>query len=65
MRGNVVYMMVSKPPLYLPEIVADSVVELATLAGVNADSIYSVMSRNKKRGREGRFVKVLIDEEAE
>lgn len=61
--SEVVYMIVSKPPYYLPELVADSVVELAQMAGVEADSIYSIMSRNKKKGRDGRYVRVVIDKE--
>ena len=58
-----VYMRVSKPPLCLPEAVADTVTELAEMMGVSATSIYSVMSRDKEKGREGRFVKVIIDED--
>lgn len=58
-----VYMRISKPPLCLPEAVADTVTELAELVGVSASTIYVVMSHNKKKGVEGRFVKVMIDDE--
>lgn len=61
--SEVVYMMVSKPPYLLPEAVCDTVVELAKIAGVSENSIYSIMSRNKRRGYEGRYIKITLDEE--
>ena len=58
-----VYMRVSKPPLCLPEAVADTVVELSRMVGVKEMTIYSSMSRDKAKGIEGRFVKVMIDDD--
>ena len=60
-----VYMRISKPPLCLPEAVADTVVELADMVGVSANNIYAIMSHNKSKGVEGRFVKVMIDDDEE
>lgn len=59
------YMLVSEPPLCLPEAVADSVNELAAMLGITAGTISSAMYRDKKHNREGRFVKVEFEEEVE
>jgi hypothetical protein len=40
-------------------------VELAEMVGISANNIYVIMSHNKKRGVEGRFVKVMIDDDEE
>ena len=59
------YMLVSEPPLCLPEAVADSINELAAMLGITAGTISSAMYRDKKHNREGRFVKVEFEDEVE
>jgi transposase-like protein len=42
---------------------ADSVSELAKKLGTSANTIYVRMSRDKAKGVEGRYVKVVIDDD--
>ncbi len=63
--SKVYYMKVGKPPLMLPEAVAETVTELAELTGNTAGTIYSKMSHSKKDGTKCRFIKVEVEDEEE
>lgn len=60
MRKQVIYMRVSKPPLCLPEAVADTVKELAQITGTKAASIHSKLS-HAKQGYPTRYIRVEVD----
>lgn len=56
-------MKIGKPPLLLPEAVADTAVELAQMTGNTVGTIYSKISHAKHNGTKSRFLKVEIEDE--
>ena len=52
------YMKISLDEYELPEAVADSIVELAKMCGVTANTISSHMCHSKKTGYRCRYIKV-------
>lgn len=58
-----VYMEITLDEYELPVAVADSVVELAKLIKISADTIYNVMYHNKVRGlKRCKYIKVELEE---
>lgn len=60
-----VYMQISKPPLELPEAIADSSVELAQIVGANVNCVQQCISRRNHGAHTGRWIRVEIDDEEE
>ncbi len=60
MSGKYVYMKVSNDKYRLPEVVADSIKELAERCGTTSGSIRSYMSHAKKQGKDIIYIKVRI-----
>ena len=60
MSGKYVYMKVSKDKYRIPEVVADSLKELAEKCGTTSGSIASYISHAKKQGKEIKYIKVKI-----
>ena len=60
--GKYVYMKVTKDRYELPLVVADSVLELARMLGVDRGSIYKCLKR-AKHGSKSQYLKILVEEE--
>ena len=59
----VLYMVVSKPPYELPEVVCGSLQELAETVGMNPNHIASLMSRARKSGSFCRYIRIEVDDD--
>lgn len=62
---STLWMMVDLKDNELPLAVADSLEELAELAGVKKKTITSRINSSRRRGTKCKYVKVQIDEEGE
>lgn len=60
-----VWMKVSSDKYELPEVIADSAVELAKMLNVSANSISSSIQHARVRGSRTVYKKVMIDEEGD
>lgn len=60
----VLYLEVTQDRFELPVIVADSLQELAALAGVRKTSICHAMQNAKKKGWKSRYLRVEVEETA-
>lgn len=60
-----VYMKVTQDEYELPEVIADSIIELAQMLGVKTQSIYDSMKHVKSRGSWSPYKKVEIGDEQE
>lgn len=57
------WMKISNDGLELPEAVADSAVELASILGIKENTIYKAMNRAKNRGEKCRFIWVKCEDD--
>lgn len=60
---SVVYMKVSKDKYELPEAVAGSAAELARMVGVQENTIFIAIQRQRRYGWKGQYVRVEIGDE--
>nr|DAH33447.1 MAG TPA: Protein of unknown function (DUF1580) [Caudoviricetes sp.] len=61
MKNKYVYVYYSKDKYRLPIAVADTAAQLAKMLSIKPKSIYQMMSRAKREGKECRFAKVKIE----
>ena len=62
-KRKVMYMKVTNDKYELPEVIADTVTELARMIGVKRNVISSAISHARKKGFKSCYVKVVIESE--
>ena len=58
-----VYMKITQDKYELPEVIADSIIELARMCGVSWRTIDGALYRNKRLKGRPKYIAVKIDEE--
>lgn len=62
-KGTTVYMMLSNDEYRLPEAFSTNAEQLAQMVGVRKNNIMCSINKGAKKGREYRFIKVVIDDD--